>query len=290
MDPDAREMRGRELRGASWMIAGATGLAISMAIIKALAVDLPEPVIVLCRFGFALVFCGPALVAHGPGMLRTGRIGGHALRIGCGYAGFVCFVYASARMPLADAMALGFTQPLWAAVFAAAVFGERLGAVRVGALVVGFAGAMLVLRPGFGAAPPLPALAALANAVLTCVAMMTVKRLTATEPPARIALMFLLVSALLSVLPAAASWATPTLDLLPMLIATGAIAWFNQLALTRGYALGSFAVMAAMDFARLPAAVAIGWVLFGEAPDLAALVGIVLIGAASTAIVLGRPR
>ena len=193
-------------------------------------------------------------------------------------------------MPLADAMALGFTQPLWAALIAALAFGERLGVVRLAALATGFAGAMLVLKPGFMVAPLLPSLAALANAVLTSVAMMTVKRLSATEPTSRIAFMFLLVSSLLSVPPAVAVWVTPAPELLPWLVAIGGLAWLSQLGLTRGYALGRFSAMAAMDFARLPAALAIGWIAFGEVPDLAAAIGMALIGVASTAIVLWQPR
>jgi drug/metabolite transporter (DMT)-like permease len=78
--------------------------------------------------------------------------------------------------------------------------------------------------------------------------------------------------------------------LLPWLLATGALAWLSQVGLTRGYALGRFSAMAAMDFVRLPAALAIGWIAFGEVPDLAAAIGMGLIGVASTAIVLWQPR
>jgi drug/metabolite transporter (DMT)-like permease len=290
MQGDARQARARDMRGAAWMIVSAISLVVGISIIKRLAADLPEPVLVLARFAFALAFFGPSIGVHGFALLRTHRLGRHALRAACGYAGFLCFVYAAARMPLADAMALGFTQPLWAAVLAALALGERLGAARVAALAVGFAGAMLVLRPGFAATPALPALAALANAVLTSVAMMSVKRLAETEPPARIALMFLLVATALSVPGAAAAWTTPALAALPWLVATGGCAWLSQIGLTRGYALGRFSTMAAMDFARLPAALALGWAVFGEVPDAAALAGIALIGAASTAIVLSRPR
>ena len=289
MDSSAWQGRARDIHGACWMVMSAVALVIGISIIKWLTAELPEPVLVLFRFGFALVFFGPSLRAHGFGLLLTHRLGGHALRAACGYAGFLAFVYATARMPLADAMALGFTQPLWAAAIGMLAFGERFSPRRALALGAGFAGAMLVLRPGLADAPLLPALAALANALLTCIAMMTVKRLSATEPAGRIAALFLLVGTLLSVPGAWAAWTTPATAAWPWLASLGALAWIGQVALSRGYALGRFSTMAAMDFARLPLALALGWLLFAEAPDGVAAAGMALIGFASTAIVLWQP-
>lgn len=280
--------RGRDIRGAMFMLLNAACLVAGVAIIRVLGRDLPEPVIVLFRFLFALAFFAPSMMRGGGGLLATRRPGAHALRAACGYAGFVAFVYAAQRMPLADVMALGFTQPLWAAAIGMLAFGERFSVARALALLAGFAGAMLVLRPGFAHAPLLPALAALANALLTCIAMMTVKRLSATEPAGRIAALFLLVGTLLSVPGAWAAWTTPAPDALPWLVVLGALAWIGQVALSRGYALGRFSTMAAMDFARLPAALAIGWIAFAEVPDGPAVAGMALIGLASTAIVLWR--
>lgn len=280
--------RGRDIRGAMFMLLNAACLVAGVAIIRVLGRELPEPVIVLFRFLFALAFFAPSMMRGGGGLLATRRPAAHALRAACGYAGFVAFVYAAQRMPLADVMALGFTQPLWAAAIGMLAFGERFSLARAIALLAGFAGAMLVLRPGFAHAPLLPALAALANALLTCIAMMTVKRLSATEPAGRIAALFLLVGTLLSVPGAWAAWTTPAPAAMPWLVVLGALAWIGQVALSRGYALGRFSTMAAMDFARLPAALAIGWAAFAEAPDGPAVAGMALIGLASTAIVLWR--
>jgi drug/metabolite transporter (DMT)-like permease len=280
--------RGRDIRGAMFMLLNAACLVAGVALIRVLGRDLPEPVIVLFRFLFALAFFAPSILRGGGELLATRRPGAHALRAACGYAGFVAFVYAAQRMPLADVMALGFTQPLWAAAIGMLAFGERFSAARALALLAGFAGAMLVLRPGFAHAPLLPALAALANALLTCVAMMTVKRLSATEPAGRIAALFLLVGTLLSAPGAWVAWTTPAPAALPWLVVLGALAWIGQVSLSRGYALGRFSTMAAMDFARLPAALAIGWIAFAEAPDGLAVAGMALIGVASTAIVLWR--
>ena len=280
--------RGRDIRGAMFMLLNAACLVAGVALIRVLGRDLPEPVIVLFRFLFALAFFAPSILRGGGELLATRRPGAHALRAACGYAGFVAFVYAAQRMPLADVMALGFTQPLWAAAIGMLAFGERFSAARALALLAGFAGAMLVLRPGFAHAPLLPALAALANALLTCIAMMTVKRLSATEPAGRIAALFLLVGTLLSAPGAWVAWTTPAPAALPWLVVLGALAWIGQVSLSRGYALGRFSSMAAMDFARLPAALAIGWIAFAEAPDGLAVAGMALIGVASTAIVLWR--
>ncbi len=282
------ETRARDVRGAMYMILNAVCLVAGIAVIKHLTLELPEPVIVLFRHLLALMFFGPSIWRAGFVFLRTQRLGTHALRSACGYAGFLAFVYAAGRMPLADVMALGFTQPLWAAILARLVFGERLGVVRLAALALGFAGAMLVLRPS--GALPLPALAALANAVLTSIAMMTVKKLSATEPPERIAMMFLLVGTILSIPAAAVTWQTPEMATIPLLIAIGGLAWLGQIGLSRGYALGRFSAMAGMDFTRLPLALAIGWIVFAETPDPLAIAGMILIGISSSVVVLWRSR
>lgn len=289
MKADGGAARAKDIKGALYMVLNGACLVAGISMIKHLTAELPEPVLVLMRHVVALAFFGPQIWRAGFAFLRTKRVGAHAFRTACGYAGFLSFVYAAARMPLADVMALGFTQPLWAALIARFAFGETLGLVRGVALLVGFAGAMLVLKPGLMLLP-WPAIAALANAVLTSIAMMSVKRLSTTEPPERIALLFLLVGAVLSVPAAAVTWQTPSPQAIPWLIAIGGLAWLGQIGLSRGYGLGRFSTMAAMDFARLPFALAIGWFVFAEAPDALAVLGMALIGIASTVIVLWRPR
>jgi len=273
-----------DLRGALYMLLAAATLVVGMTLIKQATQDIPDAVAVFFRHVLAAACFAPMLWRNGRALLRTERPAGHALRSACGYAGFLAFVYAVGRMPLAEAMALAFTQPLWSALLARAVFGEQLGARRAGAIVLGFAGAMLVLKPSV--APLLPALAALLNAVLSSVAMMTVKQLSATEPPERIAMFFMIVATLLSVPPAALTWVTPAPALWPLLAAIGVLAWMGQVCLSRGYALGSFSAMAAMDFTRLPMAVALGWLVFGESPDPAAIAGMVAIMIAAAVVVL----
>lgn len=283
----AGERRG-DLLGALYMLTSAACLVAGLAAIKYVTRELPDPVAVFFRHLIAVLFFGPMIWRGGLALLRTRRIGAHLLRSACGFLGFLAFVYAIARMPLADAMALSFTQPLWSAVLARLVFGERLGALRIGALALGFVGAMLVLKPT--GALPLPALAALGNAMLTSIAMMTVKRMSSTEPPERIAMLFLIVGTTLSVPGAVATWQAPELALWPWLIAIGGLAWLGQIGLSRGYALGRFSAMAAMDFTRLPFAVALGWIFFAEAPDLLAVLGMLAIALASAVIVFVPSR
>lgn len=273
-----------DLRGALYMLLAAATLVIGLALIRHATRELPDAVAVFFRHLLAAACFAPLLWRNGRRLLRTERLAGHALRSACGYAGFLAFVYAVGRMPLADAMALGFTQPLWSALLARIVFGEQLGARRIGAILLGFAGAMLVLRPSV--APLLPSLAALLNAVLSSVAMMTVKQLSSTEPPERIAMFFMVVATLLSIPPAAVTWATPAPDLWPLLAAIGVLAWAGQVCLSRGYALGRFSAMAAMDFTRLPIAIALGWLVFAEAPDAVAILGMAAIVVAAAVVVL----
>lgn len=278
-----------DTRGALHMTMAAATLTVGAAAIKHLAADLPMTEVVFFRHLFATVCFLPMLRRSGLARLATDRLLGHLWRALVGYSSFFAFVYAVTHLRLADAMALSFTGPLWSTVLAVAVLQETVGRGRLGAVLVGFAGVLLVARPT--GALEWASLVGLGGACLGSLAMLAVKRLSRTEPPERIAFYFLALGAVVSALPAAVEWRTPEPSHWPWLAAVGVLAWLGQVALSRGYALGQFSRMAPMEFLRLPLSLALGLLAFGEAPDLPALVGILLIGVGSVyAVVEGRRR
>lgn len=274
-----------DTRGALHMLVAAATLTFGAAAIRHVSADLPLAVVVFFRHLFATLCFLPLVLRTGLFTLRTERPLGHVWRALVGYSGFFAFVYAVTHLRLADAMALSFSGPLWSTLLAAAVLHEAVGRARLGALLVGFAGVLLVVRPS--GSLEWASLVGLAGAFLGSLAMLAVKRLSRTEPPERIAFYFLAVGSAIAAVPAALAWRTPAWGLWPWLAAIGVMSWLGQMSLSRGYALGQFSRMAPMDFLRVPLSILIGLVAFAEVPDPLAIVGMALIGAGSVYNVVG---
>jgi drug/metabolite transporter (DMT)-like permease len=125
---------------------------------------------------------------------------------------------------------------------------------------------------------------------LTTLALLNVKRLTTTEPPQRIVFYFFFIGTLLLLPPAILTWKTPSWEQFGWLAASGVCGVLGQSCLTRAYRAGDMTVIQPMDFMRIPMAAAMGFVLFGEAPDEIAALGTFIVMAASSYIVYRASR
>ena len=140
-------------------------------------------------------------------------------------------------------------------------------------------GVLLIVKPHGGIEPA--SLIALASALLTALAMITLKRLSATEPPTRIVFYFFLFGTLMLLGPAIATWQTPTLVQWGWLFAAGLFGAAGQDWLARAYDAAEVTIVAPFDFLRLPIAAVLGFALFDEMPDRWSILGMVIIVAAS---------
>lgn len=281
---DAQDDRNDRI-GAFYILGGAVCFALGGGIIKYLiAVEgMSWGSAAFLRHVFALPFFLTLALRGGWGPLATRRPVAHFVRGAFGFASFVLFVVALAQMKMGDAFALAYTTPFWSLAIAAVVFGERFGAGRVAATALGFAGVLLVVKPAgdFN----VYALVALASAALTSAAMMMVKRLSATEPPDRIAFWFILAGLPLGAPLAALDWTPPGVAAAALLAALGGLTWVGQRFLSRGYAIGRFSKMAPLVFVQVALATLFGLVVFGEVPDEMALAGMTLIAAGTFLVV-----
>lgn len=276
-----------DIRGGMFLVIAVLCFTVAFSVIKQLTLDLSEPIIGVFRSLFALVFFLPMLASRGVGFFKTTRPMGHFWRAAFGYGSFLLFVYAVARLPLGDAVALSFTSPFWSILIGWLVFRDRI-TPRLGvAVVVGFSGVLLIAQPSASVGLGVGAVIAIVSAVMTSLAMMMVKQLSGGEPPDRVAFYFMFVSAIIGMIPALFDWTTPQLHHLPWLAAIGGLFFVGQTALSRAYLYGTFSRMAPLDFVRLPTALLLGFFIFGEVPATIALIGMVLIVAASLDILLG---
>ncbi|MEO9786323.1 MAG: DMT family transporter [Aurantimonas coralicida] len=276
------------LVGALWMLGSALVLTVQGSLVKHLGLDLPVVMILFLRVILILSIAAP-LAMHRIGLsgLRTQRPGAHIGRTVFGLGMMACTFYAITVLPLADATALSFTRPLWSMLTSYLAFGEVVGWLGGFATVSGFGGVLVVVQPQSGIHHGM--IIALAGAASSSLALVFIKKLTRTEPVARILFYFSAICAVILVGPAILWWQTPTLTQLAWLCLMAICGSAGQLMSSLAVKYGDMTVVTPIDFIRVPAAAAIGFVVFGESPTLWTFVGTAIIFVA-TIIVLNIRR
>ncbi|MCH7487231.1 MAG: DMT family transporter [Proteobacteria bacterium] len=261
--------------GILWMLAGGAAFTIMGALIKHLSQTLPITVIVFFRMliGFALLL--PWILRERLTPVVTSQPGLHVVRSITGFLSLMCLVYSLSRLDLTDAVAISFTTPLWMIIIAAVLLGEGSGPRRWLATVIGFGGVLVIVRPDMDPDPAM--LAALASACLGSLSLACVKKLSRFDSALTITFYFALIGTLFSIVPAMFTWVWPTPFEYLLLVATGITGVTGLMCSARAYSLADATVISPVDFTRLPFAAVIGYVIFGETPDLWTLSGVVII-------------
>jgi|APTNR8051073442_1049403.scaffolds.fasta_scaffold06849_2 drug/metabolite transporter (DMT)-like permease len=272
------------VRAAVLMVCACAGFAAMMAIVRLIAPEVHPVQAAFFRNFFGVLFMLPWLVrAGGTGALRTGRPGMHVVRSVLGLTAMLLLFSALGMLPLADVTALSFTAPLFATAGAALVLREQVGRRRWTATLVGFLGAIVILRPDADTFTP-EALVALGSAAAIAAAQLSVKALSRTENPNAMVLIMGLLMTPMSLLPALFVWTWPSADTFAWIVLMGAVATVGQLCLVRAMAIADASAVMPFDFARLIFAALLGWLMFGEWPDGWTWVGAAVIVASTVYI------
>jgi drug/metabolite transporter (DMT)-like permease len=281
----------RLLEAAAWVmgaIVAFTGMAVAA---RALApeFDVFETLFWRSVVGLPIV---TALLLRGEGWrgLRTAQPGGHLLRNVIHFAGQCAWFYALLAIPLAQVVTLEFTNPIWVALLAPALLGERLTAARLGAAVLGFLGVLAIARPG--AAPlDLGHLAALGSALGFAVTNIITKRLSRADGTLNL-LFWMTASQMVFGLACAAPGgvAVPSVAALPWVGFIGLTGVGAHFCLTRALTIAPASVVAPMEFLRLPVIAVVGLMLYGEPLDWRLAAGAVLILAANALNLAGERK
>jgi drug/metabolite transporter (DMT)-like permease len=180
-------------------------------------------------------------------------------------------------LPLATVFALEFSAPAWALLLAVPVLGERLTASRVGAVVLGLIGVLVILRPGLETFRP-ETLLVLAAAVGFAVTMITTKKLTMTDSTFAIIIWMNVIQLPLTLIPSDPLFVMKlSLGQLPAFAAVGVAGLASHYCLANAFRAGDASVVVPLDFLRIPLIAVIGWWLYGEALDALVFVGAGLI-------------
>ena len=265
-------------RGAWWMIAAAaalTAMAICIRYLPAYSVLL----MIFLRNVINLFLMAPSLVRQGKAVFRTERLGRHALRNAFLYSGNVAWFFGVTQIALADVASLQFTSPLFTAIIAAAFLGERIGGHRMVAILVGFAGALIIIRPGI-IPVNIGTLSILLAAFLYSCAHVVTKQLSDTESGSTVVFYMSVTILIYSAIPAVFVWQTPAWADMPAMIGLGITGYATHYCITRSLAVGDASFVIVFDFMRLPFSAIMGWLLFTETLDAWTVCGALIIFAA----------
>lgn len=264
------------LRGSVFMFSSMLVYAVMVAGIKHVGQAVPLVQILLIR----QVIMTAILLLFAAGSLRralhTDRLGLQIFRSIVTLLSMLCGFTAVIKIPLAQATAIGFSQVLFVTIAAVLVLKEVVDGRRWAATVIGFAGVLIMLRPG-SEGLDIYALLAVAGAICGAAITVSVRKLAASERTDTILLYQGIVLIVLLAVPTWAWWQAPTPNQWFWLITLSLFGTAGQWLITRAYQVGEAAALAPLDFSRLLLASFTGFVFFAEIPALTTWLGAAIV-------------
>ena len=232
---------------------------------------------------FGVIAALPLLLRHGPGLLKTTQLPRYFIRCLIGVVSMFCSFWAIGHLPLAQAVSLSYSTPLFVTIAAVWFLHEQVRARRWAAVVLGFIGVLVIVRPG-SASFTAGSLVALSGAVLSGIVAIQIKQLSATEPADRIVLWTTMLWVPMSLGPALFVWQWPHGITWLWVAAAGGLGTGGHMLWTRALKLGDVSALTPISFMQLPLVAVFGFVLFGEALDRWTVIGAGVIFAANAYI------
>ena len=229
------------------------------------------------RSSLGLLLLYPLIRASGGfAALRTSRPLMHGGRGFLHYSAQLGWFYALTLIPLGQVVSIEFTMPIWTAILAASLLGERITLWKILAIALGLIGVFIIVRPAAGEINP-GQLIALAAAVGfgTSVAMM--KSLTRTETTVAIVFWMLVVQSVAGAFPTLFVWVWPSAWVWACAIAVAFSGTFSHFCMARAMLYADATIVVPMDFLRVPLTAAAGWLLYAERMDAFTILGATLI-------------
>jgi drug/metabolite transporter (DMT)-like permease len=272
-------------------MAGVIWVTIAMALFAGLAAfsraamdaGLHPFEVVFLRNLFACLMLLPLLAWRGASLLRSGQLPLYGVRVLISLISMQAWFYALSLIPIGEVTAISFLAPVFGTLAAIFLLGERVRLRRWTAVIVGFLGAMIILRPGM-APLGLGQLCAVLSAMSQGLTVIMVKQLTAADDPDKIVFLTNMMLLPLSLVPALFVWSWPTLGMLVPVLGMGLTAVLGHIALVRGYAATEASLAMTFEFSRLPFTVAVAYLAFGEIIDAWTWIGALIIFASAAYI------
>jgi len=280
----------RPLTGITFKVVSVAVFVAMSSLIKA-AGDVPAGQIVFYRSFFAmlliLVFLGCRKELRTA--FHTTRPFNHILRGTVGVTSMALGFFALTRLPLPEAITLGYAQPLLVVVFSSIFLGETIRIYRWSAVVVGLIGVFIISWPkltlfqgggALGNDEMMGVMAAIVGAAISAIAMIVVRSLVHTERTSTIVLWFSLTATILSLVTYPFGWVSLSALQIALLVVAGFCGGLGQLLMTEAYRYAEASTVAPFEYTSMILSVAAGYYFFGDVPTIHMLVGgIIVMGA-----------
>lgn len=272
------------LKGIALMVSAMAILPLIDVIAKTLGQwGLPILIVVWARLAFGAALFWPLARKEGP--FWPDRPLFHGLRAALLASATLTFFLSLNHLPIADALAIFFVQPLIVTALSGLVLREKVGLGRWVAVAVGFVGILVIIRPGFQALNP-GSLLALAAGTFLAVYFVLTRSITGQTTAAVTTFHTNLMGALMLTLALPVVWQAPTAVEWAMLVALGVIATFGHFLIVRAYDHAEASLLAPFAYTEMIGAIAVGWIFFGDLPDRWTLGGVAILLAATLAITM----
>ncbi len=246
------------------------------AIVKWLSVFLPNESIVFFSLFFMMMILLPWVLRQGITKIRTQHFRFHLVRSLSGLGAMYCLFYAYANMPLAEAIVIKMTMPFWLIIISFWWLKEAVSKKTGWAIVVGFFGVVVILKPGF-VTLELVFMIVLVGSFFEALAMSAIRRMAKTETSLQIVFYFTLISTIISAIPLSWAWVTPTWQAWLLLLLIGIVSTIAQLLRTQAYQRAPAAKIAPFTYISVILATLYGWLFWHEMIDFWFLMGTGLI-------------
>jgi len=283
-------------------LTSAVMFAVMSALVRYLGARYPLGQVVFYRAAFAIVPVIAVYAWRGELMsaVRTENPLGQVTRGGMAIVSMFCNFGALARLPLVEANAIGFTSPLISVALAAVVLKEKVRIYRWCAATAGFVGVLVVLAPHFsgeelavmmsGATALSGVLYGITGSFSNAASVIQTRRLTESETTSSIVFYFSLICAIAALVTWPFGWVTPTTAEFAALAGTGLLGGAAHIVLTESYRHAAASVLAPFDYTSMIFALVLGYVLFGELPTVAIVIGSVIIASAGLFVIWRERR
>ena len=263
--------------GIAYMVVAAGLFSVMDAMVKWLGPTYPTMQIVFFRSLFAFIPLAVFILRSGAlGALATRHPMGHVWRAAIGFVAMSTFFYAYAHMPLANVVAISFAAPLFITALSVPLLGEAVGIRRWSAVLVGFLGVVVMVRPDAGLFQSV-ALVPLLGSVCYALAMIYVRKLSKTETSAAIVFYYTLACTLIAAGFLPFHWVTPDTADLMLLIALGCVGGLAQIFMTNAFRNGPAALIAPFDYVTMVWVVMLGYFIWGDIPELNIWIGVAIV-------------
>ncbi|MCZ8064061.1 DMT family transporter [Silanimonas sp.] len=275
--------RSELLRAVGYMVCSAAMFACMAVMIRLASSQLHAFEIAFFRNFFGFVFALPLLMHHGMGILKTDKLSLYVGRCLIGIVSMLCGFYAIVHLPLAKAVTISYSTPLFVTILAVLFLGEMVRLRRWTAVGLGFIGVLVIMRPGADTFDA-NTLVALTAAVLSAIVAISIKVLSRTEKPDAIVLWTTMLWVPLSLVPALFVWTWPTGWTWAWIVAAGFFGTAGHMFWTRALKRGDASMLTPISFMQVPIVAVLAWWLFDETVTAWTAVGAAIIFVANAYI------